>query len=205
MVTTADTPPGRPASSLDRRLMGAHFGLSEAGAATIRRAHAVQPVTALQSEYSLWWREPEDEIIPTLTEIGPSSSRSARSAKALLDRCHHRRHDLRRRRRPRQPEGVSSLRRGEPAGQPTPRRPDPSLRRRARHNASPGRRRLDPRHEPTRVPIPGTTKLHRLEENIAAATLTLPADQLTKLDRAAADIQIMGERYSPPMQQMIDR
>jgi aryl-alcohol dehydrogenase-like predicted oxidoreductase len=182
-----------------------HFGLSEASAATIRRAHAVQPVTALQSEYSLWWREPEHQIIPTLVELGIGLVAFSPLGKGFLT-------------------GTITAdttfgdgdARANPAAFPRfaeeNRRTNQALveliRRYAdEHAATPAQVALAwiLAQNPTHVPIPGTTKLHRLEENLAAATLTLPRDELTQLDDAAADIQIVGERYSPPMQQMIDR
>ncbi len=123
----------------------------------------------------------------------------------LPHRNHHRRHHLRRRRRPRQPQRVPSFRRREPTRQRSARRPHPPLRRRARRNPAQVALAWILAKDPTHVPIPGTTKLHRLEENLAAADVNLPTDQLTQLDEAAVGIKIVGERYSPPMQQMIDR
>ena len=182
-----------------------HFGLSEAGAGTIRRAHAVQPVTALQSEYSLWWREPEQDDHPHARRARHRSRAVQPTRQGVPDRHHHRRDHLRRRRRPRQPGRV-------PRFAEENRRANEALvdliRRYADENdATPAQVALAwiLAKDSTHVPIPGTTKLHRLEENLAAATLSLPADQLTRLDAAAASIQIVGERYSPPMQQMIDR
>jgi hypothetical protein len=182
-----------------------HFGLSEAGVSSIRRAHAVQPVTALQSEYSLWWREPEQDIIPTLTELGIGLVPFSPLGKGFLT-------------------GTITAdttfgdgdARANPAAFPRfaeeNRRANEALvaliRRYAEeHDATPAQVALAwiLAKDPTHVPIPGTTKLHRLEENLAAADLSLPTDQLTQLDAAAASIQIVGERYSPPMQQMIDR
>ncbi len=182
-----------------------HFGLSEAGAGTIRRAHAVQPVTALQSEYSLWWREPEDEIIPTLTELGIGLVPFSPLGKGFLTGAI---------------TADTTFGDGDARANPNAfprfaeenRRANQALVDLIRHYAdehatTPAQVALAwiLAQNPTHVPIPGTTKLHRLEENIAAAALTLPGDQLTQLDSAAADIQIVGERYSPPMQQMIDR
>jgi len=182
-----------------------HFGLSEAGVSTIRRAHAVQPVTALQSEYSLWWREPEHEIIPTLTELGIGLVPFSPLGKGFLTGTI---------------TADTTFGDGDARANPNVfprfaeenRRANEALvdliRRYAdEHDASPAQVALAwiLAQRPTHVPIPGTTKLHRLEENLAAATLELPTDQLAQLDDAAASIQIVGERYSPPMQQMIDR
>ncbi|MET0326508.1 MAG: aldo/keto reductase [Ilumatobacteraceae bacterium] len=182
-----------------------HFGLSEAGAATIRRAHAVQPVTALQSEYSLWWREPEGEIIPTLTELGIGLVPFSPLGKGFLtgaitaDTTFG---DNDARANPNAfPRFAEENRRANEA------LVDLIRRYADEHAASPAQVALAwiLAKNPTHVPIPGTTKLHRLEENLAAAALDLPAEQLTTLDDAAADIEIVGERYSAPMQRMIDR
>ena len=116
-----------------------HFGLSEAGAQTVRRAHAVQPVTALQSEYSLWWRQPEQEIIPTLEELGIGF------VPLLLAQ------------------------------------------------------------KPWIVPIPGTTKPHRLEENLGADDLELTPDDLREIEAAAARITIQGARYPEHLERRVSR
>jgi hypothetical protein len=182
-----------------------HFGLSEAGVESIRRAHAVQPVTALQSEYSLWWREPEHEIIPTLTELGVGLVSFSPLGKGFLTGTI---------------TADTNFGEGDARANPNVfprfaeenRRANEALvdliRRYAdEHGATPAQVALAwiLTQDPTNVPIPGTTKLHRLEENLAAATLDLPTEQLTRLDAAAQSIQIVGERYSPSMQQMIDR
>ncbi|MET0459315.1 MAG: aldo/keto reductase, partial [Ilumatobacteraceae bacterium] len=172
---------------------------------TIRRAHAVQPVTALQSEYSLWWREPEGEIIPTLTELGIGLVPFSPLGKGFL---------------------TGAITADTTFGDNDARANPNAFPRFAEENRRANealvdliRRYADERaaspaqvalawilaKNPTHVPIPGTTKLHRLEENLAAAALDLPAEQLTTLDDAAADIEIVGERYSAPMQRMIDR
>jgi aryl-alcohol dehydrogenase-like predicted oxidoreductase len=182
-----------------------HFGLSEAGAGTIRRAHAVQPVTALQSEYSLWWREPEGEIIPTLTELGiglvPFSplGKGFLTGTITIDTTFG---DGDARANPKAfPRFAEENRQANQA------LVDLIRRFADQHAATPAQVALAwiLAKNPTHVPIPGTTKLHRLEENIAAAAVTLPADELEQLDGAAADIEIVGERYSPPMQRLIDR
>jgi aryl-alcohol dehydrogenase-like predicted oxidoreductase len=182
-----------------------HFGLSEAGAGTIRRAHAVQPVSALQSEYSLWWREPEDEIIPTLDELGIGLVPFSPLGKGFLTGTI---------------TADTTFGDGDARANPNAfprfaeenRRANQALVDLIRDDAdqltaTPAQIALAwilAKH-PTHVPIPGTTKLHRLEENLAAAALTLPAEQVAQLDQAAAAIPIVGERYSAPMQQMIDR
>jgi hypothetical protein len=182
-----------------------HFGLSEAGVDSIRRAHAVQPVTALQSEYSLWWREPEDRIIPTLAELGIGLVPFSPLGKGFLT-------------------GTITAdtifgdgdARANPAVFPRfaeeNRRANQALvdligRFADQHTATPAQVALAwiLAQNPSHVPIPGTIKLHRLEENLASTDLTLPADELAALSSAAAEIQLVGERYSPQMQQMIDR
>jgi len=182
-----------------------HFGLSEAGVDTIRRAHAVQPVTALQSEYSLWWREPEAEIIPTLVELGIGFVPFSPLGKGFLTGTITTETTF--------GEGDA---RAKPAVFPRfaeeNRRANQALvdlvRRFAdQHDATPAQVALAwiLAKSPMYVPIPGTTKLHRLEENLGAASLDLPAEQLQNLDDAAAAVDITGERYSPQMQRMIDR
>ena len=155
-----------------------HFGLSEAGVDVIRRAHAVQPVTALQSEYSLWWREPEAEILPTLLELGiglvPFSPLGKGFLTGTIDSTDH----LRRRRPAQQPPPVH---RAGPRRQPGPRRP---ARRRSpnRNDATPAQIALAwiLAQHPWIVPIPGTTKLHRLQENTAAVDVELTPDELDR-------------------------
>ena len=182
-----------------------HFGLSEAGVSSIRRAHAVQPVTALQSEYSLWWREPEHDIIPTLAEFGIGLVPFSPLGKGFLTGTIT----------PETTFGAGDAR-ADPKVFPRfaeeNRRANQALvdliRRYANElGATPAQVALAwiLAQDPTHVPIPGTTKLRRLEENLAAADLSLLVDQLTQLDAAAASIQIVGERYSSSMQQMIDR
>lgn len=182
-----------------------HFGLSEAGVETIRRAHAVQPVTALQSEYSLWWREPEAEIVPTLSELGIGLVPFSPLGKGFLT-------------------GTITTDTTFGAGDA---RANPAVfprfaeeNRRANQalvdlirgfadqlHATPAQVALAwiLAKNPTQTPIPGTTKLHRLEENLGAADLDISAEHLADLDRAASVVEITGERYSPQMQQMIDR
>ena len=170
-----------------------HFGLSEAGVQTIRRAHAVQPVTALQSEYSLWWREPEDEILPTLEELGigfvPFSPLGKGFLTGKIDentqfderRLPQHRPALRRRRRARRTRRSSSC----------------STRIAERKDATPAQIALAwlLAQKPWIVPIPGTTKLHRLEENIAAADVELTRGRSRARSRRIAQITAEGARY----------
>ena len=144
-----------------------HFGLSEAGAQTIRRAHAVQPVTALQSEYSLWWREPEAEILPTLEELGIGFVPVQPAGQGLPHRQDRRDHDVRQQRLPQHlPRFTPEARKANQALVDLLRRD-----RAPRKNATPAQIALAwlLAQKPWIVPIPGTTKLARLEENIGAA------------------------------------
>jgi aryl-alcohol dehydrogenase-like predicted oxidoreductase len=179
-----------------------HFGLSEAGAQTIRRAHAVQPVTALQSEYSLWWREPEEAILPTLEELGigfvPFSPLGRGFLTGKIDESTR--------------FESSDFRNTVPRFDPEARKANRAfvelLERVAEaKSATPAQVALAwiLAQRPWIVPIPGTTKLHRLEENIGAAELELTAEDLREIDEAAAQITAQGNRYSEATQQMIDR
>ena len=178
-----------------------HFGLSEAGVQTIRRAHAVQPVTALQSEYSLWWREPED--------ADPADARGARhrlralqpAGQGLPHRHDRREHDVRQRRLPQQRSRAST---------PEARKAnlafvDLLTRIAERKGATPAQIALAwlLAQKPWIVPIPGTTKLHRLEENLAAADVELTADDLREIEEALPEAH--GARYAEANQRMIDR
>jgi aryl-alcohol dehydrogenase-like predicted oxidoreductase len=179
-----------------------HFGLSEAGVQTIRRAHAIQPVTALQSEYSLWWREPEDAIIPTLEELGigfvPFSPLGKGFLTGKIDAS---------------TEFVESdFRNSVPRFSEENRRANQAIvdlvtRIAAEQGATPAQVALAwlLAQKPWIVPIPGTTKLHRLEENLGAVELGLGADELREIDQASAQIEIKGERYPEALQRMIDR
>jgi aryl-alcohol dehydrogenase-like predicted oxidoreductase len=179
-----------------------HFGLSEAGVQTIRRAHAVLPVTALQSEYSLWWREPEREVLPTLEELGigfvPFSPlgkgflTGAIDAKTAFD--------------------SSDFRNIVPRFTPEARQANQALVDRLAAIA--GRKRATPAQialawllaqKPWVVPIPGTTKLHRLEENIAASDIELTAADLRAIDDALAGIEVTGARYPEHLQRLVGR
>jgi pyridoxine 4-dehydrogenase len=178
-----------------------HFGLSEAGVQTIRRAHAVQPVTALQSEYSLWWREPEEAILPTLEELGigfvPFSPLGRGFLTGKIDE--------------------STEFESDDFRNTLPRFTDPDARRAnlafvelltriaERKNATPAQVALAwlLTRKPWIVPIPGTTKVHRLHENIAATELELTDDDLREIEEAQLDAK--GARYSEATQRMIDR
>ena len=177
-----------------------HFGLSEAGVQTIRRAHAVQPVTAVQSEYSLWWREPEDAILPTLEELGigfvPFSPLGKGFLTGTIDQStSFAGNDFR-----------NTVPRFDVAAREANEAFVELLRRIAeRQDATPAQVALAwlLAQKPWIVPIPGTTKLHRLEENIAAAELDLSPDDLREIDDAQLEAQ--GARYAEAQQRMIDR
>ncbi len=176
-----------------------HFGLSEAGVQTIRRAHAVQPLTALQSEYSLWWRKPEEEVLPTLEELGigfvPFSplGRGFLTGKmnenAVFDST-----DLR-----------NTLPRFAPEARKTNQALVDLLGQIAnRKKATPAQIALAwlLAQKPWIVPIPGTTKLHRLEENIGAAAIELTSDDLREIESAASKIKVQGARYPEKLEKM---
>jgi aryl-alcohol dehydrogenase-like predicted oxidoreductase len=179
-----------------------HFGLSEAGVRTIRRAHAVQPVTALQSEYSLWWREPEEEILPTLEELGvgfvPFSPLGRGFLTGKIDEQRTFESD--------------DFRNTSPRFTPEARKANYAFvelleRIAVAKNATPAQIALAwlLAQKPWVVPIPGTTKLHRLEENIAGAVLELTVDDLREIDQGARSITAQGHRYSEANERMIDR
>jgi aryl-alcohol dehydrogenase-like predicted oxidoreductase len=179
-----------------------HFGLSEAGARTIRRAHAVQPVAALQSEYSLWWREPEESVIPTLEGLGIGFVPFSPLGKGFLTGKIDETTEF----------DKNDFRNAVPRFTPENRRANLALVELLKKVA--GRLKATPAQialawllaqKPWIVPIPGTTKLHRLEENLGAADVTLTADDLQQLDRLASAITIQGERYPESAQRMIDR
>jgi aryl-alcohol dehydrogenase-like predicted oxidoreductase len=180
-----------------------HFGLSEASVGTIRRAHAVQPVAALQSEYSLWWREPEDEILPTLEELGigfvPFSPLGKGFLTGKIDtKTEFESGDFR-----------NTVPRFTDAGARRANQAFVDLLERiaAQKGATPAQIALAwiLAQKPWIVPIPGTTKLHRLEENVAAADVELTAGDLEEIEAAAGQITAEGDRYAPAQQQMIDR
>jgi aryl-alcohol dehydrogenase-like predicted oxidoreductase len=179
-----------------------HFGLSEAGAQTIRRAHAVQPVAALQSEYSLWWREPEQEILPTLEELGigfvPFSPlgkgflTGAISETTTFDSKDFRNVVPRFSQEARKANQALVDRLGEIAAQKKATSAQVAL---AWLLAQ----------KPWIVPIPGTTKLHRLEENIQAAEVELTAEDLASIESALATIKVEGDRYPAHLQARVNR
>lgn len=179
-----------------------HFGMSEAGVKNIRRAHAEQPVTALQSEYSLWWREPENEILPTLEELGigfvPFSPLGRGFLTGKIDEnTTFESTDFR-----------SSVPRFSVENRKTNKAVVDLLSAIAKtKEATPAQVALAwlLAQKPWIVPIPGTTKLHRLEENIGATNLTLSAEELKQIDEAASKIKIEGDRYSEATQKWVDR
>jgi aryl-alcohol dehydrogenase-like predicted oxidoreductase len=179
-----------------------HFGLSEAAAQTIRRAHAAQPVAAVQSEYSLWWRRPEAEVLPALEELGigfiPYSPLGKGFLTGKIDET--------------TTFDSSDFRNIVPRFTPEARKANQALvdllgRVAQRKKATPAQVALawllD--QKPWVVPIPGTTKLHRLDENIGAAAVELMADDLREIDSTAAKIHVQGARYPEHLEQMTDR
>ncbi len=179
-----------------------HFGLSEAGAQTIRKAHAVQPVTALQSEYSLWWREPEKEIIPTLEELGIGFVPFSPLGKGFLTGKIDETTEF----------DKNDFRNIVPRFSEENRKANQGLvdllgKIAKDKNATSAQIALAwlLAQKPWIVPIPGTTKLHRLEENIGAAEIRLSDADLKKIKDAFAQIEIVGARYPEQMQKMINR
>jgi aryl-alcohol dehydrogenase-like predicted oxidoreductase len=179
-----------------------HFGLSEAGAQTIRRAHAVQPVAALQSEYSLWWREPEEEVLPTLEELGigfvPFSPLGKGFLTGKIDES--------------TTFDSTDFRNIVPRFTPEARKANQAViellgRVAEQKKATPAQIALVwlLAQKPWIVPIPGTTKLHRLEENIGAAEIELTPDDLGELETAASKIVVQGARYPENLQRMTGR
>src|SRR6266545_1283731 len=179
-----------------------HFGLSEAGVQTIRRAHAVQPVTALQSEYSLWWREPEEEIFPALQELGigfvPFSPLGRGFLTGKIDEN--------------TTFDSTDFRSSVPRFAPEARKANRALvdllgSIAQRKGATPAQIALAwlLAQKPWIVPIPGTTKLHRVQENVAAASVELTEGDLRDIESAASQITVQGARYSESSQRMVDR
>jgi aryl-alcohol dehydrogenase-like predicted oxidoreductase len=171
-----------------------HFGLSEAGAQTIRRAHAVQPVTALQSEYSLWWREPEQEILPTLEELGIGLVAYSPLGRGFLTGAIDQNTSF----------GPNDFRSMLPRFSPEARKANLAIVDEVAaiakaKGASPAQVALAwlLAQRPWIVPIPGTTKSHRLKENLGAAALQLTGDDLSRIADALARIPIEGDRYPP--------
>src|SRR3954470_4183762 len=179
-----------------------HFGLSEAGVRTIRRAHAVQPVTALQSEYSLWWREPESDVIPTLEELGVGFVPFSPLGKGFLTGKISEDTQF----------DKNDFRNVVPRFTPENRRANQALvdqlaRFAEQKNATPAQIALAwlLAQRQWIVPIPGTTKLHRLEENLGAVTVELSPDDLRQLEAAAAKIPVQGARYPEELQKLVGR
>src|SRR5207247_7631184 len=179
-----------------------HFGLSEAGAQTIRRAHAVQPVAALQSEYSLWWREPEKEILPTLEELGIGFVPFSPLGKGFLTGAISENTTF----------DSSDFRNTVPRFKAEARKANQVLvdllgRIALQKHATPAQIALAwlLAQKPWIVPIPGTTKLHRLEQNIGAAAVELRPDDLHRIDSAVSQITVQGDRYSADRQQLVGR
>ena len=179
-----------------------HFGLSEAGRQTIRRAHAVQPVTALQSEYSLWWREPEVEIVPILEELGIGLVPFSPLGKGFLTGKINAASSF----------DSSDIRSTIPRFTPEARKANQALvdllsRIAAAKQATPAQIALAwlLAQKPWIVPIPGTRRVERLDENLGAATIELTGADLGEIDSAAAQIQVQGARYPEHLQRLIDR
>jgi aryl-alcohol dehydrogenase-like predicted oxidoreductase len=179
-----------------------HFGLSEAAAQTIRRAHAVQPVAAVQSEYSLWWRRPEEDVLPTLEELGigfvPFSPLGKGFLTGKIDESTS--------------FDSSDFRNTVPRFTPENRRANQALvdllgRIAERKQATPAQLALAwlLAQKPWIVPIPGTTKRHRLEENLGAASVELTAGDLREIEAATAQITVQGARYPEHLEQMTNR
>src|ERR1700685_1788577 len=179
-----------------------HFGLSEAGVKTIRRAHAVQPVAALQSEYSLWWREPEAEVIPTLEELGIGFVPFSPLGKGFLtgkinEDTKFEKNDFR-----------NTVPRFNEENRKANRALVDLIGKFAqKKKATPAQIALAwlLAQKPWIVPIPGTTKLHRLEENIGAVNVQLSPDELRDLGTAAAKIPVQGARYPEELQKLVGR
>jgi aryl-alcohol dehydrogenase-like predicted oxidoreductase len=179
-----------------------HFGMSEAGAATIRRAHAVQPVTALQSEYSLWWREPEKEIFPTLEKLGIGFVPFSPLGKGFLtgaisDKTEFAQNDFRNI----VPRFSAEARKANQAlvdalGQIAEEKKATKARIALAWLLA---------QKPWIVPIPGTTKLHRLEENLGGASVALTVDDLKAIHDAVSAINVQGDRYPASYQTLVNR
>jgi len=179
-----------------------HFGLSEAGVRTIRRAHAVQPVTALQSEYSLWWREPETEIIPALEELGIGFVPFSPLGKGFLTGKIGQDTEF----------AKNDFRNIVPRFSAENRKANQALvdvvsRFAEKKKVTPAQIALAwlLAQKPWIVPIPGTTKLHRLEENLGAVEVQLSPDDLRELDAAASKIPVQGARYPEEFQKLVNR
>ncbi|HEV8196881.1 MAG TPA: aldo/keto reductase, partial [Gemmatimonadales bacterium] len=191
-----------PMKDLIREGKVKRWGLSEAGAQTIRRAHAVQQVTALQSEYSLWWREPESKTFAVLEELGiglvPFSPLGRGFLTGKIDET--------------TTFASDDFRASVPRFSPENRKANQAVvdlvaRIATEKKATPAQIALAwvLAQKPWIVPIPGTTKLHRLEENLGAAAVTLTSGDLQEIDRAVAEIPVQGHRYSEGSERMVDR
>lgn len=179
-----------------------HFGMSEAGAVSIRKAHAVQPVTALQSEYSLWWREPEQEILPLLEELGIGFVPFSPLGKGFLTGAINENTEF----------DKSDFRNIVPRFSQDARKANQVMvdlltNIGKEKSATPAQIALAwlLAQKPWIVPIPGTTKIHRLEENLGAVDIVLTASDLENIQKAAAEIQIQGARYPAHFQQMVGK
>jgi aryl-alcohol dehydrogenase-like predicted oxidoreductase len=179
-----------------------HFGMSEAGVANIRRAHAVQPVTALQSEYSLWWREPEKEILPTLEELGIGFVPFSPLGKGFLTGAISEKTEF----------DKSDFRNIVPRFSAEARKANQALvdalgRIADQKNATKAQIALAwlLAQKPWIVPIPGTTKLHRLEENLGGASVELTPEELNAIHDAVSAVDVQGDRYPAHIQSMVDR
>ena len=179
-----------------------HFGLSEAGVETIRKAHAVQPVAALQSEYSLWWREPETELLPTLEELGIGFVPFSPLGKGFLTGKIDENTTF----------DTNDFRNVVPRFSEENRKANQALvdllgQLGQQRHATSAQIALAwlLAQKPWIVPIPGTTKLHRLEENLGAATLTLSADDLQQINAALSAVDVQGARYPAQLQQRVGR
>jgi len=179
-----------------------YFGLSEAGVKTIRKAHAVQPVAALQSEYSLWWRQPEEELLPVLEELGigfvPFSPLGKGFLTGKIDE--NTKFDS------------SDFRNVVPRFSAEARKANQSMiellnKIGAKKNATPAQVALAwlMAQKPWIVPIPGTTKLHRLEENIGSLDVGFTVDELQEINNASSEIKVQGERYPEQLQKLVGR
>jgi aryl-alcohol dehydrogenase-like predicted oxidoreductase len=179
-----------------------HFGLSEPGVRTIRRAHPVQPVTAVQNEYSLWWRKPEEEVMPTLEELGIGFVPFSPLGRGFLTGKISESTTF----------DSSDLRNTLPRFTPEARKANQTLvdllgEMAKRKKATPAQIALAwlLAQKPWIVPIPGTTKLHRLEENIGAASIELTPDNLREIETAASKIKVEGARYPEKLEQLAGR
>lgn len=179
-----------------------YFGLSEAGADTIRRAHAVQPLAAVQSEYSMWWREPEEKILPLLQELGIGLVAFSPLGKGFLTGSIDANTTF----------AENDFRRQVPRFAPAALKANQSLTQllqslAAKYQATAAQISLAwlLGQKPWIVPIPATTKLHRLKENLAATTLKLTATDISEMNQALAQVQIVGERYPAELQARVGR